>query len=323
MGLTRREMAMLAAAAALSPAVAKAGQWAPLIFFDADGAPARAAYERAISRGADFLAAPVAMSQDGALVAVPDIELSSFTDVASRPEFAARRTDKAVDGASVSGWFCDDFTLAEIETLATGPAIKTDHGAVAPSVLSLQTVIDIARAGSVRLAKVVGVSPRMVRPDHFAGGDLAMEPALARLIAVNGYDSPAAAMIVQASDAATLRALGAICRARRAQRVIAGDIDLAQARGGAEALAPPEAAVIDGASKGPMSATPLIAAAHSAGLAVYPRLRAAVAHEPHDTHDRLAALFLAGADGVMCDDVALAARARREAMDKRRGASQS
>ncbi|HEY2179251.1 MAG TPA: glycerophosphodiester phosphodiesterase family protein [Caulobacteraceae bacterium] len=301
----------MAGAMVAAPWAVRAAAGTAVIFFD-PALPSRAAYERAIGDGADFLVAPVVMSQDGGLIVAPDVELSAFTDIAQRPEFAARRAEKALDGSPAGGWFSEDFTLAEMKSLATGRPDK--RGEPAPTLLALQEVIDIARAGSVRTARVVGVSPRMIRPRHFSGGDLTMEPALAQLIALAGYDSPAAAMIVQAADPTALKAFGALCRARRIDLEPAQDP--AAARGMAEALGPIEDLVVKDAAKGAMFATGLVAAAHAAGLAVYARFRAPAPHEPHGPHERLTALFLAGVDGVMGPDAALAARARRDAMDK-------
>ena len=39
------------------------------------------------------------------------------TDVATRPEFAAREATKLIDGVAVTGWFTEDLTLAELRTL--------------------------------------------------------------------------------------------------------------------------------------------------------------------------------------------------------------
>ena len=44
-------------------------------------------------------------------------EIGGTTDVAAHPEFAARRTTRLIDGSTVSGWFTEDFTLAELKTL--------------------------------------------------------------------------------------------------------------------------------------------------------------------------------------------------------------
>ncbi len=41
-------------------------------------------------------------------------EISGTTDVAGRPEFAARRVTRTIDGRPVTGWFTEDFTLADV-----------------------------------------------------------------------------------------------------------------------------------------------------------------------------------------------------------------
>jgi glycerophosphoryl diester phosphodiesterase len=57
------------------------------------------------------------MTKDGQLIARHDNVLDLTTDVGAHPEFASRRTTKTVDGTSATGWFSEDFTLAEIKTL--------------------------------------------------------------------------------------------------------------------------------------------------------------------------------------------------------------
>ncbi|HEY2483337.1 MAG TPA: glycerophosphodiester phosphodiesterase, partial [Caulobacteraceae bacterium] len=207
MSLTRRQACVLAAAAMAAPDVARAEAPPPPIFFVELGAkaPSRATYEEAIGRGADFLTAPVAASSDGGLIVAPNNELSVFTDIASRPDLAGRRRDKTADGVTYSGWFSEDFTLPELRSLLTGPAKAGGRALAAPpTLLSLQEVIDIARAGSIGAARVVGVSPRLIRPAYFAAQGLDLEKRLADLIRLNGYDSPAAAMIVQSGEPAAL-----------------------------------------------------------------------------------------------------------------------
>ena len=76
-----------------------------------------ATYELAARLGADHLEPDLVATADGVLVARHEPELSATTDVAARPEFAERRTTRAVDGSYLTGWFVDDFTLAELRTL--------------------------------------------------------------------------------------------------------------------------------------------------------------------------------------------------------------
>ena len=64
------------------------------------GAPAyrpehtAASFELAIDLGAELIEPDLVISRDGALVVRHESELSWSTDVADRPEFAARRTTK-------------------------------------------------------------------------------------------------------------------------------------------------------------------------------------------------------------------------------------
>src|SRR5262245_2154517 len=76
-----------------------------------------AAYELAIEMGADFIEPDLVSTKDGILIARHENEISETTDVANHPEFASRRTAKRIDGVEVTGWFTEDFTLAEIKTL--------------------------------------------------------------------------------------------------------------------------------------------------------------------------------------------------------------
>ena len=57
------------------------------------------------------------LTKDGVLVARHENEIGGTTDVADHPEFADRKTSKTIDGIEMSGWFTEDFTLAELRTL--------------------------------------------------------------------------------------------------------------------------------------------------------------------------------------------------------------
>src|SRR3954462_2822468 len=83
------------------------------------GAPAyrpehtAAGYELANDLGAEVVVTAIVTSSDGALVGRHENELSLTTDVAEDPEVADRRTTKVIDEAPGTGWFAEDFTLAE------------------------------------------------------------------------------------------------------------------------------------------------------------------------------------------------------------------
>lgn len=77
----------------------------------------RASYDLALEQGAHALEPDVVVSRDGVLVVRHENEIGGTTDVADHPEFADRRTTKTVDGASLTGWFAEDFDWAELATL--------------------------------------------------------------------------------------------------------------------------------------------------------------------------------------------------------------
>ena len=77
----------------------------------------RAAYELAVSLGADAVEPDIVATKDGVLVLRHENEISGTTDVAAHPEFAGRRATKRIDGVSMTGWFTEDFTWAELSTL--------------------------------------------------------------------------------------------------------------------------------------------------------------------------------------------------------------
>ena len=83
-----------------------------------------ASYGKAIADGADFVEPDLVMTKDGVPVARHENEISGTTDVASHAEFAARRTTKRIDGENVTGWFTEDFTLAELKTCARASACR-------------------------------------------------------------------------------------------------------------------------------------------------------------------------------------------------------
>jgi glycerophosphoryl diester phosphodiesterase len=123
------------------------------------GAPAyrpehtAASYQLAIDLGAELIEPDVVISRDGVLVVRHENELSLSTDVAGRPEFAGRRTTKDVDGGECTGWFAEDFTLAELRTLRAVermPELRPLNTAYDGhfGILTLGEVISLARTRS-------------------------------------------------------------------------------------------------------------------------------------------------------------------------------
>ena len=78
----------------------------------------RSSYELAFALGADAVEPDVVATRDGVLVLRHENDISGTTDVALHPEFVDRRTTKSIDGRTVTGWFTEDFTWSELDTLS-------------------------------------------------------------------------------------------------------------------------------------------------------------------------------------------------------------
>lgn len=168
----------------------------------------RAAYERAIEQGADVIEPDLVMSRDGVLIVRHENEIGGTTDVASHPEFAARRTTRTIDGQSQTGWFSEDFTLAELQTLRARerlPALRPANTAFdgQEPVLTFEQVLDIAAHAGV------GVAPELKHPTYFAALGLPMEDAFVATLHRRGLTGAEAPVFVQCFEVGTLRRLRA------------------------------------------------------------------------------------------------------------------
>jgi glycerophosphoryl diester phosphodiesterase len=169
-----------------------------------------ASYLLAIELGADFIEPDLVSTKDGVLVARHENEISGTTDVASHPEFAARKQTKSIDGVAITGWFTEDFTYDELKTLrarerlpALRPANVRHDGQ--HSIPTLQEVIELAqREGSAR-NRTIGIYPETKHPTYFASLGLSFEDALVRALDDNGYRGPEAAVFIQSFEVANLK----------------------------------------------------------------------------------------------------------------------
>jgi glycerophosphoryl diester phosphodiesterase len=339
--ITRRTLtaATLAAAAAM-PALAKSKS-KPLVIAHRGASGERPehtlmAYRLAIEEGCDFIEPDLVVTKDGHFVVRHENEIGGTTDVAARPEFAARKTEKVIDGEKLSGWFTEDFTLAELKTLRARERLpqlrpgsaKFDGQDVIPT---YQEVIDLAKAESRRVGRVIGTYPEMKHPTFFAGIGLPMEQRLADLLKANDLNSRTAPVFVQCFEVAPLKAYGLVGKARRVMLVSQGPapVDVKSAAGikaiatFAEGLGPEWPLVIPTTGGVLGQPTALVGEAHAAGLAVHPwTIRAENAFLPKslqrgtspadhgDATAVLKALYAAGVDGVFSDFPALAVGAR-------------
>jgi len=171
------------------------------------------AYRLAIDQGADFVEPDLVATRDGILVCRHENEISGTTDVAGRPEFASRRATKSIDGQAVTGWFTEDFTLAELKRLRARERLPRLRGTAKDGRLEVPTLEEVlelvaaVNARPERRGRPVGLYPETKHPSYFEGLSLALEPPLLEALRRHGLDRKDAPVFIQSFELRNLRAL--------------------------------------------------------------------------------------------------------------------
>ncbi|BBB10875.1 glycerophosphodiester phosphodiesterase [Sphingopyxis sp. FD7] len=171
-----------------------------------------ASYRLAIEQGADFIEPDLVLTRDGVLVARHENEISETTDVADRPEFADRKATKMIDGKEVTGWFTEDFTLAELKTLRAKERLPQLRGTAfdgrfeVPTFEEILTLLAEANRGR---SVPVGVYPETKHPSYFASIGLPHDAPLLALLDRFGYRGRSAPVFIQSFEVGNLMDLRA------------------------------------------------------------------------------------------------------------------
>lgn len=255
-----------------------------------------AAYELAARMGADYIEPDVVSTADGVLVARHENEISGTTDVAEREEFADRRTTKVIDGVELTGWFTEDFTLAELRTLRAVerlPETREENTLYDGlyEVPTLDEVLELREELSRELRREIGVYIETKHPTYFDGIDLSLEEPLVEDLDEAGLDRRSSPVFVQSFETANLRELDEVvdvplvqllsATGAPADLVAAGDprtyADLSTAEGlagigeYADGVGPDKNLVIPREDDGTLGEpTSFVADAHAADLLVHP-----------------------------------------------------
>jgi len=264
-------------------------------------------YFMAIQQGADYAEPDLVMTKDGVLVARHENEIGGTTDVASRKEFARRKTAKTIDGTSVEGWFTEDFTLAELKTLRARERIPEIRPANArfdgqfeiptfDEILGLLRGLDEQRAVAARKLGApkptrIGVYPETKHPTYFDNCGLRMDRALLQTLAKHGYEDRNAPVFIQSFEVGNLQRLRKRTKVPMVQLIEAtgapydfvasGDsrtyADLIAPTGlagiaeYANAIGPSKSLIIPRDAAGALaSPTSLVSDAHAVGVGVHP-----------------------------------------------------
>jgi glycerophosphoryl diester phosphodiesterase len=174
------------------------------------------AYRLAIEMGADAIEPDLVMTRDGVLVARHENEIGGTTDVAER--FPARRTTKTLDGLSVTGWFTEDFTLAEMRTLRARERLRSRSHAHDGrfGIPTFDDVLDLVDAVRQATGRTIVVYPETKHPAYFRGLGLPLEDALVGRLAARGLTRKTSPVFVQSFEPASLEYL----RPRTAVRLV-------------------------------------------------------------------------------------------------------
>jgi glycerophosphoryl diester phosphodiesterase len=168
-----------------------------------------ASYELAIAMGADYIEPDLVSTKDGILIARHENDITETTNVADKPEFANRKNTKTIDGKQLTGWFAEDFNLAEIKTLRAKErlAFRNHFYDGHFEIPTLQEIINLVKQKSLETGKTIGIYPETKHPTYFKSINLALEEPLVDILHKNGYISSSAPIFIQSFEVENLQQL--------------------------------------------------------------------------------------------------------------------
>lgn len=231
-------------------------------------------YRLAAEMGADFIEPDLVSTKDGVLVARHENEIGGTTDVEAK--FPSRRTTKTVDGQAITGWFTEDFTLAEIKTLRAKERLAFRSHAYDGqfAVPTFDEVIEVAQRLGRELNRPIGVYPETKHPTYFRNIGLPLEEKLIASLAKHGWNRKDAPVFVQSFEPDSLRFLRGKTSVRLIQ--LTSDASMVDTAGlkkiaeYADGIGPEKRLIVPVGADGSLGTpTDLVQRAHAAGLLVH------------------------------------------------------
>ncbi|MCW4457628.1 glycerophosphodiester phosphodiesterase family protein [Microbacterium sp. MPKO10] len=151
-------------------------------------------YRLAFELGVDAVEPDVVATRDGVLVVRHENEIGGTTDVAQHPEFADRRRRMIIDGVEVAGWFTEDFTWDELQTLRVReriPELRPGSAAYdgTERMLRFTDLLDLLREHEKVSGRRVGLVVEVKHATHFASIGLPLDVLLARELGTTDWSS--------------------------------------------------------------------------------------------------------------------------------------
>ncbi|MEU8892063.1 glycerophosphodiester phosphodiesterase [Streptomyces sp. NPDC048442] len=167
-------------------------------------------YQLALDMGAHVIEQDLVPTKDGHLVCRHENDITGTTDVAAHPEFASRKATKKVDGAELTGWFTEDFTLAELKTLRAKeriPAVRQENTLYDGrwQIPTFEEVLRWAEQEGRRRGRPVWLHVETKHPSYFRGLGLGLEEPLARLLRTYGRHKKDSTTFLQSFEPSSMQ----------------------------------------------------------------------------------------------------------------------
>lgn len=172
------------------------------------------AYELAFELGADAVEPDIVATRDGILVLRHENDISATTDVASRTEFAGRRTTKEFLGHTVTGWFTEDFTWAELSTLRARERLahlrpkSARHDDQHP-ILRLSDLFDLVDEASGIHGRTLGMVAEIKSAAYFDSVGLPLDELFAAEVRAAGWNDDGDRLIIESFEPTVLDQIAA------------------------------------------------------------------------------------------------------------------
>ncbi|KVS59789.1 glycerophosphodiester phosphodiesterase [Burkholderia cepacia] len=171
-----------------------------------------ASYRKAIEDGADVIEPDLVSTRDGVLVARHENEISGTTNVSVLAQFASRKATKTIDGTQLTGWFTEDFTLAELKTLRAReriPQVRPANTAYNDQfeIPTFDEIVALAKQMSAQTGRTIHLYPETKHPTYFQSIGLPLEDRLVDAPLKDSYTARTATVYIQSFEVANLKAI--------------------------------------------------------------------------------------------------------------------
>ncbi len=279
-------------------------------------------YTLALDGGADYIEPDVVFSQDGTLVIRHENEISQTTNAAQI--YPDRKATKMIDGQKITGWFSEDFTLAELKKLRVKERLdfRSHKEDGLYQIVTFEEYLQFVRTQEKIRGRRIGIVPEIKHSTYFHQLGFDPEARLVELLMKYNFNDKHQPVIIQSFEVENLKRLREMTPVELMQLVDDPPGTMTSAAGlkeishYADWVSPEKSSIYPRDREGRIhAASPLVREAHAVGLKVIPyTFRKEPAYLPTSMtpEQEYAAYFAAGIDGLFTDFSDLAVKARQD-----------